>query len=636
MPLKTTRPGVNPVDQIVEVSDLTGGVDVRRHPTRMASDRSRKLINWSISEPGALVVRSGYVKHSAVSVGATRIQGGQRVYLSSNRHFTLVAHGGKVWRPTDVGAWGTASTGPPVFSTIASTSEVYFPYDRDMVSVMDGANQPEKSTDGSNWTHLGIEPSSTNSTVTSTVSGEFLSTGRYEVGFTYEDNALGHESNGGKISTFTMPGSTGAIQVEVHGSTDLQVDSINVYIRNLSAGETVRRKASSMTNQTNGSTVSVVVSSTDWLSNAPEPTDHTVPPILSYAAIFKNRWWGRHATIGNRLHFTQVFQPQSWPGTFFLDIPFERGDEIRAIVPVGDTLMVFGNSGVFFVIGQTSLDFEVRPALESAEGAFGQKAVTRIENGVLHAGASGVYLQDGASDRLLSYDIQDGWEDLVRNASVSDLNKISAIYHSQKTEVRVAVPRLFPTASAGEWILDLNRTRQEQIPAWTQTDRAIGGYIYWDGSEQSIGDRGRLFSWTDTSGLLFEESTGHSANSSNITAEYEGPSLALGISRARVIETWGEYEPHKGSLTDETVIDGVSQGQRAVNIGSVLAVYGTAVYGTGTYGGSGRSLFHKMLPLGADGRTIVKKLVYSGQEQFRMFTYSYNIVPERRPREHSE
>jgi hypothetical protein len=631
MAIKTRSPGVRPTDQIVEVMDLTGGIDVRRHPTRMREDRARKLINWSISEPGALVVRSGYLQFSTTSLGATRAQGGERVYLSSNRHFTLVAYGGEVFKPTDTGAWGSA-----VGSTIAPDKDVFFPYDRDFVVVMDGTNQPEKSTDGTNWTHLGIEASSTNSTVTSTGGGDFLSTGRYEIGFTYEDNALGHESNGGKIKSFTMPGSTGAIRVEVHGSTDPQVDSINVYIRNLSAGETIRRKASSMTNQTDGSTVSVVVSSTDWLSNAPEPTDHTVPPLLSYAAIFKNRWWARHATIGNRLHFTQVFQPQSWPGTFFLDIPFERGDEIKAVIPVGDTLMVFGNSGVFFIIGQTSLDFEVRPALESAEGAFGQNAVTLIENGVLHAGVSGVYVQDGASDRLLSFDIQDGWEDLVRNANVSDLGKVSAIYHTQQAEVRIAVPRLFPTAQSGEWVLDLNRTRQDQVPAWTQTDRAIGGYIYWSGAEQSIGDRGRLFSWTDTSGLLFEESTGQTANSSNLTAEYEGPSLSLGLNRARVIETWGEYEPHGGSLTDETVIDGQSQGQLSVEIGSGLSLYGTALYGTATYGGSGRRLYHLMLPLGSDGRTIVKKITYSGQEQFRMFTYSYNIVPEIRPREHSE
>jgi hypothetical protein len=379
-----------------------------------------------------------------------------------------------------------------------------------------------------------------------------------------------------------------------------------------------------------------VISSSDWLGNIPEPTDHTVPPILSYAVIWKNRWWARHATIGNRLHFTQVFQPQSWPGTFFLDIPFERGDDIRAIKPVGDTLIVFGNSGAFLIIGQTSLDFEVRPALSSEDGALGPRAVALIENGVIHAAASGVYIQDGASDRLLSHDIEDGWEDLVKNARPSDLGKVAVVYHERDKEARIAVPRLFPTSNPGEWVLDLNRTRQNQIPAWTQTDRAIGGYIHWNGSEQTIGDRGRLLSWTDTNGLLFEESTGQTANSSNLTAEYEGPSLAVGINRVRVIETWGEYEPHSGSLTDETVIDGISQGQQSITIGAGLAVYGTAVYDTGTYGGTGRRLYHRNLPLAADGRTITKTIVYSGKEQYRQFTYAYNVVPERRPREHSE
>lgn len=597
----------------------------------MAEDRSRKLINWRISEPGALVVRPGYQQFSTTSLGATRIQGGERVYLSSNRNFNLIAHAGAVFRVTDTGAFGSA-----VLSTIANDNEVFFPYDRDIVAVMDGANPPKKSTNGSNWTQMGIDPPSTNSTLATGSSGELLSEAEYEVGFTFEDNSLGHESNGGAISTITLGGSTGSIRIEVHGSTDLQVDSVNFYLRNKSAGETVRRKASSATNQTNGSSLSVVISSSDWLGNIPEPTDHTVPPILSYAVIWKNRWWARHATIGNRLHFTQVFQPQSWPGTFFLDIPFERGDDIRAIKPVGDTLIVFGNSGAFLIIGQTSLDFEVRPALSSEDGALGPRAVALIENGVIHAAASGVYIQDGASDRLLSHDIEDGWEDLVKNARPSDLGKVAVVYHERDKEARIAVPRLFPTSNPGEWVLDLNRTRQNQIPAWTQTDRAIGGYIHWNGSEQTIGDRGRLLSWTDTNGLLFEESTGQTANSSNLTAEYEGPSLAVGINRVRVIETWGEYEPHSGSLTDETVIDGISQGQQSITIGAGLAVYGTAVYDTGTYGGTGRRLYHRNLPLAADGRTITKTIVYSGKEQYRQFTYAYNVVPERRPREHSE
>ena len=38
-----------------------------------------------------------------------------------------------------------------------------------------------------------------------------------------------------------------------------------------------------------------------------------------------------------------------------------------------------------------------------------------------------------------------------------------------------------PRGARGEWVLDLNRTRTAQAPAWTATDRAIGGYVPWAG-----------------------------------------------------------------------------------------------------------------------------------------------------------
>jgi hypothetical protein len=143
-------------------------------------------------------------------------------------------------------------------------------------------------------------------------------------------------------------------------------------------------------------------------------------------------------------------------------------------------------------------------------------------------------------------------------------------------------------------------------------------------------------SWSSTSGQLFEESVGTSANSSNLTAQYEGPGLTLGAFRGRWVDIRGEYEPHSGNLTVEAVVDGVSQGTQSINIGAGLAVYGTATYGTGTYAGAGRRQFHKMLPLSADGRTCVVKVVYSGTERFRLFDYHVGLQPETTVRAFSE
>ena len=271
----------------------------------------------------------------------------------------------------------------------------------------------------------------------------------------------------------------------------------------------------------------------------------------------------------------------------------------------------------------------------SAVSAFGPRSVAVIDNAVVHAAASGVYAFDGTSDRLLSFDIEPAWLDLVQSASAGDLARIACVTHQKRKELRIAVPRRYPSGTFGEWILDLNRSRDGQ-PAWTATDRNLAFYVLWDGPETQAGNRGRLFGADSTSALIFEEATGTTANSSNLIAEYEGPGLTLGTSRARWVDVRGEYEPHSGNFSAESVVDGVSMGSQSVSIGTGLSVYGTGTYGTATYAGAGRRQFHRMLPLRSDGRTYVQRFVYSGQERFRLFSYHPGLVPETRSRAFSE
>ncbi len=625
---KAGRSAVAPVYQVLSVDDLSAGLDLRSTPTGMASNRARGLRNYSLEEPGAIRVRPGYLKFSTSSLGASRAQGGQRVYLSSYT-FTLVAYGGAIYQPTDTGAWGAA-----VYSTVQSSAAVFFPFDRDLVAVFDGANRPRKSSNGTLWRRMGLDASTgTAPTLSSRSSGGLLAA-EYEVGFTYKERNQSYESNLSKTSTITL-GSTGAIEFSIPNSSDVQADAWVAYARSKTAGETVLRKASSgaltSTAGSTGTNSTFRIDSSAWTANAEAPTDHDVPTEMAFGVVWKNRWWGRSGTRGNRLHFSQLFLPQAWPASYYIDIPFTRGDSITAIVPQGDTLVLFGQSGVFLVIGQTSLDFEVRPAGSAQAGALGPRATERLEQGVVHAAAEGVYIFDGATDRLLTQDIDPGWVDLIKGAQPSEINLIDLVYHVPRKELRVAVPRLYPRGVAGEWVLDLDRTRRTGEPAWADTDRAIGGYISWDGNEATPGDRGRLFSWSDTAGLLFEESTGTTANSSNMIAEYTGPALSLGAHRGRFIDVSGEYEPHSGALTVETVIDGVSQGIQNANIGSGLSAYGDVGYGALLYAGAGRKRFTQNLPLTAEGRQAVVKTSYTGQERFKQFTYALGVVPEPEP-----
>jgi hypothetical protein len=623
--------------QLIPVVGPSEGVDLRLSQTLLPAGRAHTLINFSLEEPGALVTRAGYQKFSTSSLGVGRIQGAARIYLNTaipsaaSTIFTIAAFNGGLFTQTDAGVWSAQ-----LLSGLSATNDIHFPQDRDLVAVFDGSTRAWKSTNGSSWTKFGMDAPTKSSTLSSKAGGS-LSASEFEINFTYKDRDLAVESNGSSAASTITLGATGAIEVQCANSTNPAVDAIVVYARNKTAGETLRRKVSSFAMQSTAalSHSTFTITSSAWTSNDQEPDDHDVPGVYDFGTIWKNRWWARDATRTNRLHFTQLFQAQSWPGLFYIDIPFNRGDEIMALVPLGDSLLIFGATTIFLVIGQTSLDFEVRPTLASQDGALGPRAVCVIENGVVHAGAAGVWIFDGVSDKLLSYDLLPAWQDLVQNAANADLERVACTYHQALKELRIAVPRRYPSAAQGEWIMDLSRSSGDKT-AWTSTDRDIVGYVPFDGPEVSAGNRNRLLSWGSTNGVLFEEAVGTSANSSNLVAEYEGPGLTLGSVRGRFVDVRGEYEPHGGTLTEQGVVDGVALPAQTITIGSGLSQFDTSTFDVSVFGGSGRRMFHKMRPLNSDGRTYVQRFIYSGTEKFRLYGYHVGLVNETRPRAFSE
>lgn len=615
-----------PDPDLLTVQDLSAGIDLRTSPSLMKPNRARRLRNWSLQEPGCLVTYPGWLDFSTTSLGNARAQGGQRVYLSGST-FTLGAYGGSAYKPSDAGVWGAA-----VKTGLHATNEIFFPHDRDLVGVLDGSSVPSKSTNGSTWTQMGIAPPGSAPTTALVAGGSLINGNTYEFSYAGQDDELTYEGNeSSTVQQATTPGNL-TIRLTLNRHTDTQVDTLVVYARDVTAGEEQRRRVGTVANP-GGATTTYDVTSNNWSTNSEALTDHTVPPALDFGVVWKNRWWARDAAVKNRLRFTQIFENQAWPALYFIDIPFERGDTIAAMVPSGDTLVVFGYaSKPFLVIGQTSLDFEVRPSAQAEAGALGPRAVALIENGILHAAAEGAYIFDGATDRLLSYDLDEGWRDLISGAAVADLARLPVVYHRTRKEVRVGVSRLYPYGTAGEWLLDLNRTRLQEIPAWTSTDRTVGGYIHWDGPEATAGNRGRLFSWSNTVGRLYEEAVGTTANGSDLTTDYEGPAFISGFPVTRFLEVYGEFQPAAGAFGLEVLVDGVSVLSPSIAIGSGLSTYGTSTYGTATYGSRTRLPFVKMLPLNAEGRSIVLRATYIGQSLFRWFSYAFSTVTESLPR----
>jgi hypothetical protein len=612
--------------RLVAVDDLTGGVDLRRSPSLLQTTRARVLRNVSLQEPGAWQPYPGWRIFTTAGVGAL-VVGARRIYLK-DATFTLAgfAHG-YVLKPTDAGAWGAA-----VASGRSTVNQHYFVYDRNLVALFDGTAPMIKSVDGTTWTAFGVDKRAGPGPGLAGVAGGSLVVGNtYEVAYTYADDALSAESNASASSTGSLAAGQGTLRVTVGRSADPQVDTIYIYARNVTAGESVLRRAGSVPNPAGATTTFDITSPSQFFPDGLEvPTRHDLPKAMSYGVVWRNRWWGLSATVGNRIHFTEVFLPQAWPDLYYVDIPFEKGDRITGLVAMGDTLIVFGNTGIFLIIGQTSLDFEVRPSAGAVAGSLGLRAVFVIEQGVVHCSEGGVYIFDGATDRLLSDSIITAWRDVMEHSTPTEIALIAVSYHERRKEVRVTVPRLFETVGPGEWILDLSRTREQETEAWTSTDRAIGGYIPWDGKEIVTGDQGRLLSWERAvSGRLCEESVGTSANGTDMVCVYEGPALLAAPRRwTRFIDLFGEYGPAIGSFSIEVRVDDQSMTTLSFPIGAAISVYTASLYGVAPYGGRLRRNLTSMLPLTCEGLTLTLRATYTGQAVFRWFTYAVGHRPE--------
>lgn len=626
-PKKSADTTIGPVFQ---VRDLTGGVNLRPSSTNIQPQQARRLLNTLISSTGELGTYPGFESFSTTTLASRRPQGGKRVYLSGST-FTLAADNGSVYLPSDGGVWGAA-----VATGFHATNPIDFVYDRDIVAVFDGSNIPQKTEDGATFTQLGIDAPAAAPSLSAVAGGSLIAGNTYEVAYCYQDDSLTHRSNISATAQQATAGADLTIRVAVTASADPQVDKILIFARDVTAGETVLRYQGTYANTTTNRDID----SNNWDAQDEAPTDHDVAEPMSFGVVWKNRWWGRDAVVKNRLRFSQIFQSQSWPSTFFVDIPFERGEDITACVPLGDVMVIFGYTKFYLIIGQTSLDFEVRPALGGQTGAFGFRACDVLENGIVHAGAPGAYLFNGASDELLSYSIDTAWQSMVSASTQTELAQLPIAYHKLHKELRVAVPTLYPTGARGEWVLDLNRTNavdgqgNKSGPAWFSTNRSVGGYIQWDGNETTTGNQGRIFSWSPTVVKLFEERTGSSADGSDLSVEYDGYVLPFGLQVARIIDSYIEYQPCTGTLTADLKVDGRLVGSQSFSLGgSDLSRYGEALYGVDVYsGGADRATLPIMWPDTAEGRTCQLLLKYTGQGDFKVFTYGHNVFAEPLPR----
>ena len=619
----------------ITVSDLTGGIDRRSSPTLLQSNRAQQLTNVRLSVLGRWRPRPGWLNWSTTNLGAHVLQGAQRIYLNGIAPFTVAAYNGGLYRPTDLGVWGSATQ-----TGLSTSAIVDLPSDAFLVGMINGTDTPLRSGDGTTWYNWTPAAPVSAPTVSYASGGSLIDGDTYEASYSYVSNLNSFPSNASPTAQTTLGAPNLTLTVQCAASSDPQVTFINCYVRDVTAGEAVRRFAGTIANPGSG-TVTFTLSTNTWATAIPEPITNNPPPAtLTRAVFWKGRFWAIDTAAPARLRFSELFLDQSWPLNYYLDLPFQNGDPLTAIAPVGDTMVCLGTAPMngVGVTGLTLQDFDARPLPGLQAGAAGPYAVALMNGLLVHAAAEGVFQFNLVSDTLLSIDFQAYWRASVSAVSAAVLKRTPVVYHARDKELRVGLSIVSPTASPGEYVYDVLRASVGQLvgqqiapaqPPWTTTDRDIQQYVQWDGPEPTAGNRGRLFSFeTTAAGLLNEESVGLTANGSNMIATYVGPQFTSELFVSRFLRLFGEYLPAGGTLGITITIDGASIGTISVNLGQNIAQFGISQFGVSYFGDASRRMFVAELPLNAEGRVASVQAVYTGQDTFDLYNYGLIYQPE--------
>lgn len=647
------RQDASPFEEVIRVNDLTGGMDTQQHPANLPSQKAVTLVDWDLSSPGRLATRRGFVNFLGVD-GATPAppQGGVRVYLRNQDPFTLLAALGDLYQPSDGGALG-----PAIDTDFDPDAMINFAFDPLLVAAFDGVNPPQKSQDGATWTRLGKSQPAVPTTAL-IAGGSLIADATYEVAITWRESTTLHESAPSPVSTETPTGANLTIQVTrspVPGSEG--IDGWFVYARNVTAGESILRRVSNTPIPVG--TVTFNVTSNTWFPNGVEAPFNNAPPgNFAFAVYWNGRWWAPDDERPNVLRPSVLFDGQSYPELFGVELPFEDGDIITALAPYGDTLLIFGTKSLGLLIGTTPEEFEFRliPA-GAATGAVGPRAVTIAEGAAWHGSYSGIYLFDGATDRDISLEISPSWREMITTSAAEDVERIAMVYDRIRHELRVSTPRIpilpagVPNDGTGEWVLSTQRMRQQgNLPAWALTRRPTGGYVVWAGNETFPANRGRLLRFDHRAfaggGRVWDENVGTSymdvdASGDDVTGPvisgYAGPQFSTGFTFTRQLILWGEIFARSGVL-DVQPFSGVrALGLQTLALGPEnIAPYGDPIpYGTPTrlYGsGVGLQPFSITLPLNADGTTYSVQFVTRSTHALDLFSYAWGMVSEPAPR----
>lgn len=472
-----------PDRELLRVTNFRG-LNTRVNKFLLPDGAAQRAINFVFDEEGALAVIEGFRKWNATSLGATPIQGGIRFYRTGSTPQFVVVHGGNVYVGDDV-----AQSFTQIYTGLDSTAATHLlPY-RDLVFILNGVDRPRKYNPAATpqVSLMGLDaPTAAPTAADSGTAGNLNGTYTWKVTFVSPTM----ESNGSPASNTLTVTNKQVTLTNIPVSSDPQVTARRIY-RTLAGGTIYKFVGQIPDNTTTTFTDNVA----DSALGADIPIDKDPPPAGKIAEVFKNRvWMAGVPGFPRRLFFSEYFEPEAWPPTFYVDLPLDQGDEITGLKVLGEVLVVYGHNRPLVILGESPFDFVVRRTFANT-GAESNRAIVAVENTHIFLSRFGIYAFDGAIARLLTDDITPTFRDL----DSTKFHQAAAVYNDPKKRVHFAlyIPEfaaLNETTNTGELLYDL------RTGSWTMSTKKIGFYIPATGP----GDKSELYFTSPSTGFLYK------------------------------------------------------------------------------------------------------------------------------------
>lgn len=609
MPIRFPSLG-RPAKGLVALRDIGAGLNLKASRYAVPPNMATRLQNVYLVEDGSLMGRRGTSRWNASPLGSGMILGATRAYFAGSNHW-LVNMAGTIYKGDDASKTFSAS-----LSGWNSEALTWFVQYLGYVYASNGIDPPKK-WDGSTWSDMGIAAPTSTLTPSEGVAGDLTGTYRFKVTFetaTIESNpsdaSVEITVSGKRIDFSNIPlGPAGTIRRRIYG---FKVNVSSDYQRALTIDDNVTTSYSGFD-----------VDQDAWTIEP--PTDHDPPPTSGWLTVlFKHRLW---KASGVRLWFSQIFLPEAWPPDFWVDVPFDLGDQITALFVLGDVLLIFSDNAIFYLVGDTPFSFVLKRSFAQA-GCPSPWAIDRVENAVVFLSRFGLYAFDAAQTRPLSDLIEPQFTGIFpdyRLVNYGAARTATLVYYDKLKAVVVSFPTVSTPNDTTYWYF-LRRS------GYAQDTRAARQFIVAKGR----GDDGSLYAWDPNDGILRQWDTGYTDDGSPITMVYRTPMLSgenpLGDN------VWGYVTLRArptSSAVSVTVFAAIDEGSVTDTFALPLQVgasrYGEAVYGTAVYAGDLVEIEERFSPE-MRGRNIQLTLTVQYQEMVHLYQLyvSHDPKPVRR------